>query len=134
MYIYENKISVPLDQGEEQSVMQRSSQRFYYPNQVQGLEGPMPQPHPPSSRRSTDMATWTAWLDQNASGGQVDLASLPTVRGTPALGATRVHGRAVPEPRRVEGAGREARSRSEVRERARPADRTQNMTPSVPPS
>lgn len=28
----------------------------------------MPQPHP-SSRRSTDMATWTDWLDQNASQG-----------------------------------------------------------------
>ena len=34
---------------------------------------------------------------------------------------------AVPEPRRLEGAGREARSRSEIRECARPGDRTQNM-------
>jgi hypothetical protein len=49
MYIYEHKISVP--------------------RQVRGLEGPMPKPQPPSSRRSTDMAIWTDWLDQNASQG-----------------------------------------------------------------
>jgi len=69
MYIYENKISVPLHQGEEQSVLLRSSQRYYYPNQVQGLEEPIPQSQPPSSRKSTDVVTWTDWLDQNPSKG-----------------------------------------------------------------
>ena len=40
----------------------------------------------------------------------------------------------LPEPHCVEGAGHEARSRSEIREHAGPGDRTQNIIPSASPS
>ncbi len=49
-------------------IYDRPSQRYYDPNQINGLEGPVPQLRPPSSLRGTK-ATWTDWLDQNASQG-----------------------------------------------------------------
>jgi FAD binding domain/D-arabinono-1,4-lactone oxidase len=48
-------------------IYDRPSQRYDERTQVEGLEGPAPQRQRASSGKSADTATWTDWLDQNAS-------------------------------------------------------------------
>jgi hypothetical protein len=69
MYVYDRESSALYSLSTEQPAIVRPSQRVNYPNQVQGLEQPLPQPRAPSSPGEHWHATWTDWLDQNASQG-----------------------------------------------------------------